>query len=157
MKSEVAWSDAGVASDERPPSKSDAPYDQNWVANPVYIVCQAPVPRWANPRTLPPVLSTTARAVAKYWSQVSGTSRPARSSTSGTYARLYDSQFTGNLQERPCAERVAEAAAPAVAEHEPLDEVRRRRIRHSLSSRNSSSGFTNPAARCSQTRTGPDM
>ena len=31
----------------------------------------------------------------------------------------------GNLQERPLSEPVAEAAAPAVAEHEPLDEVRR--------------------------------
>ena len=80
----VARTDSGDAIAQRPSTKSRPPYDQSWVANPVYIVCQAPVPRWAKPRTSPFVRSTTRRAAAKYCSHVSGTSTPARSSTSGT-------------------------------------------------------------------------
>src|SRR5262249_60964064 len=94
-KSVVASSDAGLASAQRPSSKSEAPYDQNWVAKPVYIVCHAPVPRWPKPRTRPPVRSTTARAAEKYSPHVVGTARPAASRTAGRYAMLYDSQFTG--------------------------------------------------------------
>src|SRR5579862_190197 len=121
--SSVARTDSSEASAQRPPSKSVAPYDQNWVAKPVYIVCQASVPRWPKPRRPPRDRPATARAEAKYCSQVAGTSTPASSSSAGTYARLYDSQLTGISSQRSLPERIAESAAPAVAPEERIEEV----------------------------------
>ena len=87
----------------RPRSRS-APYDQSCVAKPVYIVCQASVPRCAKPRTPVPVRDRPGRGEVLR-PRSAGTSTPASLEHRGHVGEVVRLAVDGDLEQRPVAER----------------------------------------------------
>ncbi len=141
---------------QRPSTKSEPPYDQSWVAKPVYIVCQASVPRWPKPRT-PPAVSR--RSSARPRSTRPTSSAPRRRRARAPQARRRGCTTRSSRGSRAAAPRRAgrRSGRSSGCSAAAARRSRPRRSRRPRARGTRRAAATKPAARCSQTSTGPDM